>query len=109
MKRKLKNIIKATALCIKDTFLYPRNRFTDKHYNNWKIIGFHRKWWKYTSDCFILQFVTATEAQDLKLTCYKNIEERNYLFTCRNGMIILQDYTHPNKIIFSKLLILLLL
>ena len=102
MKRKLKNTIKATALCIKYPFLYPRNRFTDKHYNNWKIIGFHRKWWKYTSDCFILQFVTATEAQDLKLTCYKNIEERNYLFTCRNGMIILQDYTHPNKIIFSK-------
>ena len=25
-------------MCIKFPFLYPRNRFTGKHYNNWKII-----------------------------------------------------------------------
>lgn len=27
----------ALFLCIKYPFLYPRNRFTDKHYNNWDL------------------------------------------------------------------------
>ena len=31
------NIPRATYLCIKYPFLYPRNRFNDLHYNNWKI------------------------------------------------------------------------
>lgn len=102
MKRNLKDIIKATALCIKYPFLYPRNRFTDKHYNNWKIIEFHRKWWKHTSDCFFIKFVTETEAKDLKLACYKKIEERYYLFTCVDNNLIIKDYNYPNKVLFSK-------
>ena len=102
MRRNLKDIIEATALCIKYPFLYPRNRFTDKHYNNWKIIEFHRKWWRHTSDCFILKFVKATEAKDLKLTYYKNIEERRYLFMCADGKIVLKEYDYPSKVLFSK-------
>lgn len=35
MKKILKNII----LCIRFPFLYPRNRFTNKHYNNWYILN----------------------------------------------------------------------
>lgn len=31
------NIPRATYLCIKYPFLYPRNRFNGLHYNNWKI------------------------------------------------------------------------
>lgn len=31
------NIPYATYMCLRFPFLYPRNRFTDKHYNNWKI------------------------------------------------------------------------
>ncbi len=34
------NIPRATYLCIKYPFLYPRNRFNDLHYNNWKIQNF---------------------------------------------------------------------
>ena len=34
------NIPRATYLCIKYPFLYPRNRFNDLHYNNWKIKNF---------------------------------------------------------------------
>lgn len=30
-------IIKNSILCIRFPFLYPRNRFSDLHYNNWKI------------------------------------------------------------------------
>lgn len=35
MKKILRNII----LCIRFPFLYPRNRFTNKHYNNWYILN----------------------------------------------------------------------
>ena len=35
--RKLMGFIPATILCIRFPFLYPRNRWTGKHYNNWKI------------------------------------------------------------------------
>lgn len=52
---KLLKYIKATALCIRFPFLYPRNRFTGLHYNNWKIANFHRKWWKCTEDIFYFQ------------------------------------------------------
>lgn len=41
-----------TYMCIKYPFLYPRNRFTDKHYNNWKILDFANK--IYTKYCFTL-------------------------------------------------------
>ena len=34
---KLKSYIHSTYLCIRFPFLYPKNRFTGKHYNNWKI------------------------------------------------------------------------
>ena len=30
-------IIKSSILCIRFPFLYPRNRFTGLHYNNWRI------------------------------------------------------------------------
>lgn len=35
---KIKVIINNTILCIRFPFLYPRNRFTGLHYNNWKLI-----------------------------------------------------------------------
>lgn len=34
---KLRKIINNIYLCLKYPFLYPRNRFTDLHYNNWKL------------------------------------------------------------------------
>lgn len=36
--KNLKEIIQSTILCIRFPFLYPRNRFTLKHYTNWKIL-----------------------------------------------------------------------
>ena len=41
--KKIGRVIYSTLLCIKYPFLYPRNRWTDKHYNCWKIIEYHRK------------------------------------------------------------------
>ena len=37
--KNLKEIIQSTILCIRFPFLYPRNRFTLKHYTNWKILS----------------------------------------------------------------------
>lgn len=40
-----RHIIKAVSssiLCIRFPFLYPRNRFTDTHYNNWNLIQKHK-------------------------------------------------------------------
>lgn len=42
-KRGLKKIIKNTIDCLKYPFLYPRNRFTGNHYDNWKILNWVRR------------------------------------------------------------------
>lgn len=34
---KILKAIQSTILCLRFPFLYPRNRFTDKHYNNWTL------------------------------------------------------------------------
>ena len=39
--KKILNPIRSTYLCIRYPFLYPRNRFTGKHYNNWKLHQYH--------------------------------------------------------------------
>ena len=39
MLKKIKRTISSIILCIRFPFLYPRNRFTNRHYNNWKISG----------------------------------------------------------------------
>lgn len=44
--KKIWRVIYSTLLCIKYPFLYPRNRWTDKHYNCWKIIEYHRENYK---------------------------------------------------------------
>ena len=41
--KKIGRVIYSTLLCIKYPFLYPRNRWTDRHYNCWKIIEYHRE------------------------------------------------------------------
>ena len=44
--KKLFSIIYNCYLCIRYPFLYPRNRFTNKHYNNWKIYDYHLRNYK---------------------------------------------------------------
>lgn len=43
---KMQVIIKNTWLCIKYPFLYPRNRFTGLHYNNWKLLDLIKQLYK---------------------------------------------------------------
>lgn len=37
------NTIKSSILCIRFPFLYPRNRFTGLHYNNWKVKNYRNR------------------------------------------------------------------
>jgi hypothetical protein len=74
MENKLKKAVKSTILCIRFPFLYPRNRFTGNHYDNWKIVEFHRKWWKLTGDSFLLKIVKEKES----LISYGNINDHIY-------------------------------
>ena len=83
MENKLKRTIKSTILCIRFPFLYPRNRFTGLHYNNWKIIEFHRKWWKLTGDTFFLKIVKEKEP----LISYGNINDHIYTLRVKDDYL----------------------
>lgn len=52
--RKIKNTIVSSYLCVRFPFLYPRNRFSGKHYNNWglrkKQADIYGKWSKYAEE-----------------------------------------------------------
>lgn len=39
------NALKSSILCLRFPFLYPRNRWTGKHYTNWKILRYHQDNW----------------------------------------------------------------
>lgn len=65
--------IKSTWLCIKYPFLYPRNRYTGLHYNNWTIINYQTKLYQKYHRFYFKQpspkherkyFRTVTEATD---------------------------------------------
>ena len=84
MENKLKRIIKSTILCIRFPFLYPRNRFTGLHYNNWKIIEFHKKWWKHTEDNFILYI---TNDKNKSLISYGDFNGRFYTIRVKNDCL----------------------
>lgn len=56
-RKTLNNII----LCIRFPFLYPRNRFTGLHYNNWNILEFHRKYYQFLYDTFIFQIIKESD------------------------------------------------
>lgn len=37
--------VKSTILCLRFPFLYPRNRWTGRHWNSWKINDYHKEHW----------------------------------------------------------------
>lgn len=88
---KLKRIIKSTILCIRFPFLYPRNRFTDLHYNNWKIIEFHKKWWKHTEDSFIVHI---TKDQSTPLIFYGEVNSNMYTLRIKDDNLELCNEHH---------------
>lgn len=90
---KLIKYIKSTILCIRFPFLYPRNRFTDLHYNNWKIIEFHNKWWKHTEDSFFLHI---TNDKSKPLISYGDFDGHLYTLRIKNNCLeVCNEHYHP--------------
>ena len=94
--RKLRKIANNAILCIRFPFLYPRNRFTGNHYDCWKIVEFHRKWWRHTSDPIIINITTDT-TKDLSIAA--DFTGGNYMirvdkdnnvrvFSTRNNLVL---------------------
>lgn len=77
-------ILKSTILCIRFPFLYPRNRFTGNHYDNWKIVEFHNKWWKHTEDSFILHI---TDDKKKPLVGYGEFDGNLYTLRVKNDCL----------------------
>lgn len=67
--KKIGRVIYSTLLCIKYPFLYPRNRWTDKHYNCWKIIEYHRENYR-KAYCLISLQITDKEVNSEEQTEY---------------------------------------
>lgn len=96
--KKIKNVINASILCIRFPFLYPRNRWTGRHYNNWTITNFHRKWYKYTQDDFFMRFVTE-KPENLEYTC--NFDDRCYRIDHAGNKISIVNINDCNKVVWS--------
>lgn len=96
--KKIKDVINASILCIRFPFLYPRNRWTGRHYNNWTISNFHRKWYKYTQDDFFMRFVTE-KPEKLEYTC--DFDDRRYRIDHGENRIWIIDINNCNKVVWS--------
>lgn len=96
--KKIKNTINAPILCIRFPFLYPRNRWTGRHYNNWTISKFHKKWYKYTQDDFFMRFVLE-KPENLEYTC--NFDDRCYRIDYSENRIWIVDINNCNKVVWS--------
>ena len=85
--KKIGRVIYSTLLCIKYPFLYPRNRWTDKHYNCWKIIEYHRENYR-KAYCLISLQITDKEVNSEEQTEYYKFldtKKETYLRTDYSG------------------------
>lgn len=57
-------------MCIRYPFLYPRNRFTDKHYNNWKVLNFAQNIHNKYSH---VKFKLGEPLSELEISSFKNL------------------------------------
>ena len=103
-KRKLKkytvNLVNSTCLCIRFPFLYPRNRFSDRHYTNWKLRkkgqNIYNKWLdfakeniqlyidKFGEDCTFLDTSYVKHDYIMKLACFKDKFLYKFYDICEN-------------------------
>ena len=80
-------VISKTLLCVRYPFLYPRNRWTGKHYNCWKILEYHRDNYDKAWFGVSLQFIDKTSEGYNSLEYYKFLDDQTeeYLRTGNNG------------------------
>ena len=63
------NILKNTWLCIKYPFLYPRNRFTGKHYTNWKLDDIIQDTERRNNPVFFVDTIAKEELDNMRIAC----------------------------------------
>ena len=85
--KKIGRVIYSTLLCIKYPFLYPRNRWTDKHYNCWKIIEYHRENYRKAYHLISLQITDKEVNSEEQTEYYKFLDTKKetYLRTDYSG------------------------
>ena len=85
--KKIGRVIYSTLLCIKYPFLYPRNRWTDKHYNCWKIIEYHRENYRKAYRLISLQITDKRVNSEEQTEYYKFLDTKKetYLRTDYSG------------------------
>lgn len=93
---KFLKIIESSILCLRFPFLYPRNRFSDLHYTNWKMFNFVGNWRPQTYD--IIWFHPTTEKKGW-LTQRINNDFREYTILIKDNKISIRN---KEKIIWEK-------
>ena len=85
--KKIGRVIYSTLLCIKYPFLYPRNRWTDKHYNCWKIIEYYRENYRKAYRLISLQITDKEVNSEEQTEYYKFLDTKKetYLRTDYSG------------------------
>ena len=78
--KKFSHTVYSTLLCLKYPFLYPRNVFTGRHYDNWKLLEFCRNNYKEAYESAYIGACKATE---------KEIPKEAY-----QRITLSSDYTH---------------
>lgn len=94
IKKRILKPIRSIYLCIRYPFLYPRNRFTGKHYNNWKLHEYHVDNYK---KCVNIITVTLFNEKDFD-TKKLNLSLNGYYYRILNGVI---KIFHNRKLIKS--------
>ena len=61
--KNFKKTIESTYLCLRYPFLYPRNRWTGLHYNNWKLHEYHVENYKKAVDSFMVHTCNVSDCK----------------------------------------------
>ena len=82
-------------MCIKYPFLYPRNRFTGLHYNNWKLHQYHVNNYKHAVKTLCTRVYTIEEwcehGERLLQRTFKNDFNIDLKFEMKDSYVILRN------------------
>lgn len=77
----------STYMCIQYPFLYPRNRFTGLHYNNWKVIKFKNKLYERYHKCEFQSSLNPAQFEKYKKDVFDKTGKW-YIYNAENTRLI---------------------
>lgn len=99
MLKKIINIFNSIILCLRFPFLYPRNRFTGLHYNNWEINNFLTNSRKLAYTNVIVHIVNESKLPEITSPVYTTNINATYT---KNNLVILSKKQKKVYIDISK-------